>query len=248
MTEIASHRGGAALWPENSPVSFRETCQLGVEQIEFDVQLSADGVPVIFHDATLDRVTNGTGPVGAHTLSALKKLEIFRGGGKIMTLEEGLDILEPSPLILRCEIKPAGDLVPYPGLVARTLDIFAARGLLERTVITSFLLSILREVGDRQPSLADMIWLVADELLQMTSPEHVARLACEEGIRSVAPRWTLLRDGALGLFRNAGLEVGAFAVLEDEAIEWALRNELSVFTTDRPDAALRIRERLKSES
>lgn len=246
MTEIASHRGGAALWPENSALAFRETAKLSVEQIEFDVQLSADGIPVIFHDATLDRVTNGTGPLASKTLAELKSLEIFKDGGQIMTLDEGLDILAPTPLTLRCEIKPGVDMIPYPGIVPKVLQQIASAGLTERTVITSFHLPTLGEVRGHKPPLRDLIWLVADPLLRLTSPGHIAGLAIGEGIEAVAPRHTLLRGSALHALRLTGLRVGAFAVLEDDDIAWAFDAGLTVFTTDRPDAAVRIRDARKA--
>ena len=242
MTEIASHRGGAALWPENSVTAFRETAKLPVEQIEFDVQLSSDGVPVIFHDATLDRVTDGTGPLAGKTLAELKALEIFQDGGRIMTLEEGLEILGPTHLVLPGEIKPGVDLVPYPGIVGKTLDLIAQAGLIERTVISSFHLPTLAEVRDHGRPLRDLLWLVADPILRLTSARHVAELALAERIPSVSPRHTELRGTALAILRDAGLSVGAFAVLEDDAIQWALDANLAVFTTDRPDAAIRLRD------
>ncbi|MHA3979342.1 glycerophosphodiester phosphodiesterase family protein [Halovulum sp. GXIMD14794] len=241
MTQIASHRGGAALWPENSETAFRETLKLGVEQIEFDVQLSADGEPMIFHDSTLDRVTNGTGPMGAKTLDELKALEISNGGGRILTLDEGLDILALSDIILRCELKPGVDMVPYPGIIDKTLRTMADRGLLERTVITSFHLPTLREVAGHALPLAGLLWLVSDQVFRLCGPGGVALLARDAGITQVAPNQRLMRDGSLETLRDAGLEASAFAVLEDEAIEWAFRQRLPVFTTDRPDAALRIR-------
>ncbi|WP_299473152.1 glycerophosphodiester phosphodiesterase family protein [uncultured Roseibium sp.] len=244
MTEIASHRGGAALWPENSETAFRETAKLPVEQIEFDVQLTAEDVPVIFHDATLDRVTDGAGPVGEHTLSELKALEIFNGGGKIMTLEEGLDILAPSHLTLRCEIKPGLDMVPYPGIVEKTLAALSDAGLSERTVVTSFHLPTLTEVRLKEQALKGLIWLVADPILRLTSPQHVADLAKGADVFNVSVRHVLLRGEALPRLRASGLAVGAFAVLDDEAIEWAFGAGVDVFTTDRPDAAVRIREKI----
>lgn len=245
MTEIASHRGGAALWPENSKLAFKETAKLPVEQIEFDVQLSADGVPVIFHDALVDRVTDGTGPLGTKTLKEIKALSLFENGGQIMTLEEGIDILAGTHLTLRCEIKPGVDLVPYPDLVSKTLSQIADRGLGARTVITSFHLPTLGEVRDQGADLRDVIWLVADPIFKLTSAKHVARLALDERVSAVSPRHTLLRGDALDTLRGEGLRVGAFAVLEDDAIEWAFDVGLEVFTTDRPDAALRIRETLR---
>ena len=54
-TEIASHRGGAFLWPENSMLAFRNALALPAEQLELDVHLSSDGEAVVMHDHSLDR-------------------------------------------------------------------------------------------------------------------------------------------------------------------------------------------------
>ena len=240
-TEIAAHRGGAAHWPENSELAFRETAKLAVEQIEFDVQRSADGVPVIFHDTTLDRMTDGTGPLADRTMAELRTFAIRGGGGRILTLEEGLDLLAPTHLTLRCEVKPGPGMRPYPGLCEAVLAQLARRGLLRRTVLTSFHLPTLRAARAEGAGLRDLIWLVADPVLGLTSPEDVARLARDAGLSHVAPHVAALQGGALAPLRAAGLRVGAFAVLEDDAIVWALRAGLTVFTTDRPMAALDLR-------
>ena len=243
QTEIAAHRGGAALWPENSVTAFRGAMSLGVEQIEFDVQMTADQVPVIFHDTTLDRMTNGSGPLAEHTLDALMALDIHDGGGKILTLEQGAALMAPSDIVLRCEIKPGPGMIPYVGLTDATLEILGQRGLIARTVITSFHLPTLAEVVTTKAPLRDMIWLVADPIARLLAPADLADLARRAGIGSIAPHWRVLSEGPmLNELRDAGLSVGAFGVLEDMAITWALENQLSVFTTDRPDAALRLRQ------
>ncbi len=244
-TEIAAHRGGAALWPENSAIAFRGAMALGVEQIEFDVQMTADGVPVIFHDTTLDRMTNSSGPLAERTLAELMALEINGGGGRILTLEEGADLLAPSGIVLRTEIKPGPGMIPYPGLTEATLDILARRGLIPRTVITSFHLPTLAEVVQRTLPLRDVIWLVADPIAKLLAADDLALLTQRAGVGAIAPHWRVLAEGPrLSDLRQAGLRVGAFAVLEDAAITWALDNRLAVFTTDRPDAALRLRRTL----
>lgn len=247
MTDIASHRGGAALWPENSRLAFEETAKLAVEQIEFDVQMSADGVPVIFHDTDVARVTNGTGLVADKTLTELQALTIFNGGGQIMTLAEGLELLGSTHLVLRCEIKPGPRMRPYPGLREATVEMVAAHGLLDRTVFTSFHLPTLEALAAQGLGIKDLIWLVADPIIRLTSPVVVAQIARRAEIGHVAPHHLSLRDGALEALRAEGFAVGAFAVLEDNAIEWALKNSLTVFTTDRPDAAVAIRDRLGRE-
>ncbi len=92
-----AHRGASARAPENTLAAFEEAIRLGVDAIELDVHLSADGVPVVIHDDTVDRTTDGRGAVAALPLAALRRLDAgswfgarFRGE-RIPTLEEALD-------------------------------------------------------------------------------------------------------------------------------------------------------------
>src|SRR6516164_2145418 len=82
MTDIASHRGGALLWPENSRTAFENTAKLAVEQVEFDVHPTRDGKLVVIHDDTLERTTDGTGPVAARDWPELAKLVLKGTGGQ----------------------------------------------------------------------------------------------------------------------------------------------------------------------
>jgi glycerophosphoryl diester phosphodiesterase len=92
-----AHRGASARAPENTLAAFREAIRLGTDAIELDVQLSADGVPMVIHDDTVDRTTNGHGAVAALASSKLRGLDAgawfssrFRGE-RIPTLEEALE-------------------------------------------------------------------------------------------------------------------------------------------------------------
>ncbi|MGB4916244.1 MAG: glycerophosphodiester phosphodiesterase family protein, partial [Propionicimonas sp.] len=69
---IWAHRGARRQAPENTLPAFRRAVELGAEGVEFDVQLSADGIPVVIHDETLDRTTDGHGRVVDHTLAQLR--------------------------------------------------------------------------------------------------------------------------------------------------------------------------------
>jgi len=112
LPPIIGHRGAAALAPENTLASFRAAAALGCRMVEFDVRLSADGVPVVFHDATLDRTTDGAGPVAARTLTDLKRLDSGRwfspafAGEPIPTLAETLALCLELGLAVNIEIKP----------------------------------------------------------------------------------------------------------------------------------------------
>src|SRR5690606_28121624 len=111
-----AHRGGAALWPENTLAAFEGALALGYRYIETDVRMTRDGKIVCFHDETLERTTNGRGRVADIDYAELARLDAghrfspdgrtfpFRGQGlRVPTLEEAL-ALHPD-LRLNIEIK-----------------------------------------------------------------------------------------------------------------------------------------------
>lgn len=114
-----AHRGGAALWPENTLESFRGALALGYRYIETDVHVTHDGEVVICHDAAVDRTTDGHGPIASLTLAELRRLDAgyrferagafpYRGQGLgVPTLAEALG-LAPE-LRLNIDIKPRGE-------------------------------------------------------------------------------------------------------------------------------------------
>ncbi|MCD6155144.1 MAG: hypothetical protein J7J22_05200 [Candidatus Verstraetearchaeota archaeon] len=89
---IVAHRGASAYEPENTMRSFRHAVKLGCKAVEFDVRLSKDGYPIIIHDETVDRTTNGHGRVNELSLEELKALDAGLGE-KIPLLDEVLDNL-----------------------------------------------------------------------------------------------------------------------------------------------------------
>lgn len=109
---IIGHRGACGYAPENTLESIETAASMGVEWVELDVKLTKDRVPVIFHDDTLDRTTNGSGPVAQIMYEDLLQLEAGSwfgdsfAGIRIPTLEEACDILIRHNLGLNLEIKP----------------------------------------------------------------------------------------------------------------------------------------------
>lgn len=112
LPKIIGHRGCAAYAPENTLEGINTAADMGVEWVELDVKLSKDGVPIIFHDDTLERTTNGYGAVAEKTCAELMDLECGSwfgesfSGIKIPTLEEAIDVLLDRGLGLNLEIKP----------------------------------------------------------------------------------------------------------------------------------------------
>jgi glycerophosphoryl diester phosphodiesterase len=85
--KIVAHRGGSAGTPENTLAAFANAVAIGADIIELDIHLSKDGVPVVIHDATLDRTTDGTGQVNSYTVQELKQFDAGQGE-RIPRLEE----------------------------------------------------------------------------------------------------------------------------------------------------------------
>jgi glycerophosphoryl diester phosphodiesterase len=90
---IMGHRGAAALEPENTLLSISRAMEIGVDAVEVDVHLTKDKDLVVIHDPTVDRTTNGTGPVRSHSLRELKKLDAGKGE-RIPTLQEVIDLID----------------------------------------------------------------------------------------------------------------------------------------------------------
>jgi len=93
---VVAHRGASASYPENTLASFQGAIDAGADIVELDVRLSADGVPVIMHNAEVDATTDGSGWVHELTVAELKRLDASRGRGsraEIPTLEEAFRFL-----------------------------------------------------------------------------------------------------------------------------------------------------------
>lgn len=111
---VIGHRGAAWYAPENTLESFRLALSQGADAIEFDVRRSADGEPMVFHDPTLDRTTDQSGPLAARTVAELQRLDAgfhhaqpgiagtpFRGAGvRIPTLREVIAAFPDLPLLI----------------------------------------------------------------------------------------------------------------------------------------------------
>ena len=100
---VAAHRGWSAKYPENTMAAYKAAAELGVDQIETDIRITADGELVLIHDATVDRTTNGTGLVREKTLAELRALDAgsWKGeefaGLQIPTLKEFMDFIATLP-------------------------------------------------------------------------------------------------------------------------------------------------------
>lgn len=169
---LMAHRGNRVLCPENTLASFSKAFEEGADILETDLHLSADGVFMCIHDATVDRTTDGSGPVAEKTLAELKELSAaygFRGfeNERIPTLAETAAIL-PAGVALALELKT--DRFLEPEVCRRLVAELRAAGILERTIMLSFSLSRLQTVKIVEPTIP-MGWITMAKFAPNPLPE-----------------------------------------------------------------------------
>lgn len=150
MNVCMAHRGWSGKAPENTMTAIRlALAEPAIRAMEVDVQLSRDGVPVLIHDFTLERTTNGTGLVKDHTLQELRELDAGSwkdekfAGECIPTLEEAL-LAVKGRCTLNIELKATSDM--YPGIAEKVLELVERHDMKQEVYLTSFDHDLIRQV------------------------------------------------------------------------------------------------------
>lgn len=153
MPYIVAHRGANQRAPQNTIPAFKEAIRNGADGVEFDVQMSKDGVLVICHNFTVDETSNGTGKVVDKTFEELRSLdfgswfaEAYKGT-QIPTLEETLDCVKDMKVI-NVEIKKAPEAIKRE-VVEKTVETVKRMGLERKVVFSSFdfsMIDIIKEI------------------------------------------------------------------------------------------------------
>lgn len=141
-TVNCAHRGASAEAPENTMAAFALAIEQGARMIEFDVRLSLDGFPVVFHDATLERTTDGEGVPEDKRLEELRSLDAGAwfaprfAGERIPRLVDVIELARAHGITLDIEMKfSQGIVAPLCDAVALVLE---QTGFHDRCIVTSF--------------------------------------------------------------------------------------------------------------
>ena len=201
---LLAHRGGGALAPENTLAGLRLAARLGYAGVEFDVKLTADGHPILMHDPTLERTTDGKGKVAETTLAAIRALDAgswFGGrfaGEKVPTLEEALEVMSGLAMGFNLEIKPC------PGREAETAQAAAAcvrqrwPRYLPQPIFSSFKAEALAAARAAAPEIPR--GFLFERLPAASQPSYLSGLVIGEELRAqpaTAGPVTLIASAAL---------------------------------------------------
>lgn len=247
--QVIAHRGGSHLRPENTLQAFAHALELGADILETDVRATADGEIVCLHDATVERTTDGAGPVASLTLAELRRLDAgyrwsqdgvsypFRGKGiTVPSLAEVLRALPRARLVV--EMKPA-----EPAFAESLCALIRRQGAARRVLVASFAHEPMRAFRAACPEVATSL------------------SAREAGVFHALYRWGLaalypapapalqiparLRDTELATpellasARGRNFRVHVWTVNDEERMVRLARLGVHGIMTDRPDQLLR---------
>ena len=151
--KVIAHRGGASLGAENSISCIRKGIQTGVDAVEVDVHLSADGALIVCHDETLDRTTDASGRIENLTLAQIREATLKGGepGEKVPTLEDVFrEVKGKCTLLLEVKKSREGQ---YPGIEDKIVSLLDSLGMQGQVVLQSFNDGVLERFHVLMPDL-----------------------------------------------------------------------------------------------
>ena len=229
---IVGHRGAAAYAPENTMRSFETARALGVDMVEFDVHLTADGRCVVIHDETVDRTTDGHGAVGEKTYAELRELDAG-DGERIPSLEELLEWARDVAMPLSVELKHPNVCTrrPYVGLEEAILGLLDAYAVLDACFVHSYHHPAARRVKELRP---DVTTAISCDYADFVDTAAVARAALADGIHL---EWRSLSPEAVEQAHGAGIHIlgGGIPKGRDDIIRALIRHGVDLIDSDDPD-------------
>lgn len=236
---IEAHRGNRGSCPENTLIAFAEALKAGAGQIEFDIRAAKDGTVFVFHDATIDRTTDGTGPLSSLRREEVKELDagswfspVF-AGERVPTLGETLDFLKGrARLNIEVKTTDTSDEL-WKTAVSGAIEEINRREMWEDVVFSSFSVDALRYVKQSKPSAA----------LGLLDWDFARRLNNKQVLLALGGKYWLLHTSLLTAAEveeahRQGLEVFS-GVGDGESLQSSIQRVLDlgvdVLATDHPD-------------
>ncbi|TGD57317.1 glycerophosphodiester phosphodiesterase [Flavobacterium humi] len=224
MVQKIGHRGAKGHLAENTLESFQTALDLGVDAVELDVHVCASGELVVFHDFTVDRMTNGTGEVHKLTLTELKTLQVA-GQFSIPTLVEVLDFIDRKCWV-NVELKGHGTAQPATALLEQYVR---EKGwLYDDFVVSSFQKEELEKVCASNPEINLGV-------LTQASVEQALEWGMQLSAKAIHPHFSLLTEENCKEAVQKGFKVFTWTVNHQEDIHRLQEYDINGIISDFPD-------------
>jgi glycerophosphoryl diester phosphodiesterase len=232
MINIMGHRGASASEPENTLRSFKRALSMGVAAVELDVQLTKDGRLAVIHDETLDRTTNGRGPVKDFTLAELQHLDAGRGE-PVPSLEDVFDLVQGKAHLV-VEMK-------HPESGPALLRFFRQYQAFDFARVISFWHPAVKILKEQEPRLVTGILLVGCPV----DPVGLARAARAD---SLILRYTYVTPELVAAAHAHGLQVYVWNIDDPDQLKPYLTMNLDGIGSNRPDVLIKYLKQLEIDS
>ena len=218
------HRGAKGYAPENTLISFQKAIEMGVDGIELDVHLSADGEIIVIHDVTIDRTTNGHGFINKLSLPELKAVRIEKEH-TIPTLAEVFDLVNKQCFI-NIELKGKGTIIPVATLIEKY--VFEKNWKYEHFLVSSFDWLALLDIHLSNSKIPLGVLTEHDVDLAFTFAKYIEA-------KAIHPYYHLLTKENTAQMQEKGLQVFPWTVNEKEDIQKLKSFNVNGIITDFPD-------------
>ncbi|MFZ4895214.1 glycerophosphodiester phosphodiesterase [Plantibacter sp. Mn2098] len=233
---VFAHRGLTFDVPENTIAAFRRATDIGAQYIETDSQVTSDGVAVLFHDDTLERITGDSRPIDSMTLRQLQAIDL--GGDRVPTVAEALDAFPETRFNI--DVKAAGAAIP----VARAVVEADAQ---DRVLVTSFSeqrrLATVAIAGSVATSPGLPLMARALPFAVLGDVTRVRRLLGGVDAVQVPRRFhgiPVVTRRSVATMHRAGIEVHVWTVNDEPTMRELLDLGVDGLVTDRADLALAV--------
>ena len=237
---LFAHRGFSGRYPENSPIAFQAAVEkTGAIGIESDVHITRDGKLVIFHDASVERTSNGKGWIKDHTFEEMLQLDIGVwmapefAGQHVWDLGQLLDFCKETKMLLNLELKNYE--VFYEGLEQMVIDEICKRKMQDQVFVSSFNHISMQQFKTLCPEietglLYDKPFLDIDHYIQRSNADHMH------------PRYMLLQyqPELMELYHGRGMKVNTWTVNEEVDMRDMIARGVDCIISNYPDLLCRV--------
>ncbi|PTQ57920.1 MAG: Glycerophosphoryl diester phosphodiesterase [Candidatus Carbobacillus altaicus] len=231
---VVAHRGASALAPENTIIAFEWARLLGADAIEADVRLSRDRVPVILHDAYLERTTDGEGFAETKDWSDILKLDAGSWfdpsfhGARVPSLDELLLWAKPHHMPLILELK--GSLIDQDVFIKAVLSVIYDHDYMHATTFSSYHDHFLYRLKQYDPK--------AQTALLYVYLQEPWRYALELGASALHAAYPFLRKRHIEAAHQSGLQLYVYTLSDYHDLRSACELGVDGVLTDRPELAI----------
>lgn len=235
-SRLIAHRGCAKLAPENTLAAMNLTKKLGIDWVEIDANLMGDGSVVVFHDDTLDRLTNRSGDLKGLGFSDVVDVDIgshFSGDFKderILTLEAMLDVLARQGMGLNLEIKRYDHFAPMDIVIPTITAIEQCWKDFDRLIISSFDHEMLKLIYQAKPDWQlGQLWEALPDDWQATVKAIQAVSVHLDHTLLTPPKARAVKDAGLDLYVYTVNDVTEAARLFDMGVDGIFTDDPTLF-------------------